>query len=199
MIHNPQVWLSLASECRNQINALPAPPPYLNFNLNFNFPPQATPDTVELGTETKSPIVNYDDYDNDAVVIDSHDESYDVPATSVADSSVALKAALTENIELRIKEALGNISDSFYAFIYSLLDKRPEVRIEPINIPSLLWPLFWNKLIKNYVTCVSWFVLDFSEVFETYVQVKHMLCCILYSKPGNTAKQMFQGRASQKT
>merc|ERR1712110_700807 len=128
------VWLSLASGCGNQISALPAPPPYLNFNLNFNFPPQLTPDTVELGTETKSPIADYYDYDNDAVVTNSHDESYDAPATSVHDSSVALKAALTENIDLRVKEALGNISDSFYAFIYSLLDKRPEVRIEPINI-----------------------------------------------------------------
>merc|ERR1712183_265064 len=136
------VWLSLASECQNQISALPAPPPYLNFNLNFNFPPQLTPDTGELGNETKSEIADYDDdYYNDAVVIDSHDESYDAPATSVADSTVALKAALTENIDLRIKEALGHISDSFFVFIYSLLDKRTEFRIKPIDIPSLLWPL----------------------------------------------------------
>ena len=149
--------MSLASEFQKQISALPAPPllhdssdgelkTALSLEPNLF---KLTPDTEEHGTETESQI------GDESELLGSGDYSYDESNDDAliapgADSSVATKAALAQRIiqrlpkpkiDQKIKEALDDICNLLYKLICSLLDKRCEVRIEPIHIDSLLWVL----------------------------------------------------------
>ena len=65
MIHNLQVWSSLATEFQNQINALPAPP--------------LLPNTSDgkLKTVRSPKAIDYDDYDGDDDDYDGNDDDYD--------------------------------------------------------------------------------------------------------------------------
>ena len=140
MIHNLQVWLSLASEFQNQINALPAPPLLPNpsdSKLKTVRSPKAIDydDYNEVGAET--------DYDDFVIVYDSDD-----PAASATDSSGDPKAALAQRLiqryrimDQRSKKVLDGISDQIFKFIFSLLAKRTEFKIEPVHINIPLWTL----------------------------------------------------------
>ena len=137
MIHNLQVWLSLASEFQNRINALPAPPLLPNTSdgkLKTVRSPKAIDyeDYNEVGAET--------DYDDFVIVYDSDD-----PAASATDSSGDPKAALAQRLirrsHKRSKKVLDGISDLIFKFIASLLAKRTEFKIEPVYINIPLWAL----------------------------------------------------------
>ena len=130
-------WLSLASESQNQINALPAPPLLPNPSdgkLKTARSPKAI-DYDEVGAET--------DYDDFVIVYDSDD-----PAASSTDSSGGPKAALAQRLiqryrimDQRSKKVLDGISDLIFKFIFSLLTKQTEFKIEPVHINIPLWTL----------------------------------------------------------
>ena len=133
-------WLSLASESQNQINALPAPPLLPNPSdgkLKTVRSPKAIDyeDYDEVGAET--------DYDDFVIVYDSDD-----PASSSTDSSGGPKAALAQRLiqryrimDQRSKKVLDGISDLIFKFIFSLLTKQTEFKIEPVHINIPLWTL----------------------------------------------------------
>ena len=129
------VWLSLASEFQNQINALPAPPLLPNPSSDG-----------KLKTVRSPKAIDYDDYDEDGAETDYDDDDYDAVIIEAATgSSVVSKAALTQRLikrsNQRSKKVLDGISDLIFKFICSLLEKRTEFKIEPIYINIPLWTL----------------------------------------------------------